>query len=72
MRCDDGGCVLLRRKCDNIFDCLDGSDERGCGKGFTPRLPDPFLFFSFFFVLYFLTNFNGAIKKTQLIEHTCN
>ncbi|XP_018343803.1 PREDICTED: basement membrane-specific heparan sulfate proteoglycan core protein isoform X2 [Trachymyrmex septentrionalis] len=30
MRCDDGGCVLLRRKCDNIFDCLDGSDERGC------------------------------------------
>lgn len=35
MRCDDGGCVLLRRRCDNIFDCLDGSDERGCGKGFT-------------------------------------
>ncbi|XP_039313933.1 basement membrane-specific heparan sulfate proteoglycan core protein isoform X8 [Solenopsis invicta] len=31
MRCDDGGCVLLRRKCDNVFDCLDGSDERGCG-----------------------------------------
>ncbi|XP_076378249.1 terribly reduced optic lobes isoform X5 [Megalopta genalis] len=31
MRCDDGRCVLLRRKCDNIFDCLDGSDERGCG-----------------------------------------
>ncbi|XP_072758581.1 basement membrane-specific heparan sulfate proteoglycan core protein isoform X10 [Anoplolepis gracilipes] len=30
MRCDDGGCVLLRRKCDNVFDCLDGSDERGC------------------------------------------
>lgn len=32
MRCDDGQCILLRRKCDNIFDCLDGSDERGCGK----------------------------------------
>ncbi|XP_076230657.1 terribly reduced optic lobes isoform X13 [Nomia melanderi] len=31
MRCDDGKCVLLRRKCDNIFDCLDGSDELGCG-----------------------------------------
>ncbi|XP_043520278.1 basement membrane-specific heparan sulfate proteoglycan core protein isoform X8 [Frieseomelitta varia] len=31
MRCDNGQCVLLRRKCDNIFDCLDGSDERGCG-----------------------------------------
>ncbi|XP_026298188.1 basement membrane-specific heparan sulfate proteoglycan core protein isoform X17 [Apis mellifera] len=30
MRCDDGQCILLRRKCDNIFDCLDGSDERGC------------------------------------------
>nr|XP_050845973.1 basement membrane-specific heparan sulfate proteoglycan core protein isoform X24 [Vespula vulgaris] len=30
MRCDDGKCVLLKRKCDNIFDCLDGSDERGC------------------------------------------
>ncbi|XP_014607947.1 PREDICTED: basement membrane-specific heparan sulfate proteoglycan core protein isoform X7 [Polistes canadensis] len=31
MRCDDGKCVLLKRKCDNIFDCLDGTDERGCG-----------------------------------------
>ncbi|XP_032663569.1 basement membrane-specific heparan sulfate proteoglycan core protein-like isoform X7 [Odontomachus brunneus] len=31
MRCDDGACVLLRRRCDNIFDCFDGSDERGCG-----------------------------------------
>ncbi|XP_076180736.1 terribly reduced optic lobes isoform X6 [Ptiloglossa arizonensis] len=31
MRCDDGMCVPLRRKCDNIFDCLDGSDERDCG-----------------------------------------
>ncbi|CAK9820041.1 Low-density lipoprotein receptor-related protein 2 [Anthophora plagiata] len=31
IRCDDGQCVLLRRRCDNIFDCLDGSDERGCG-----------------------------------------
>ncbi|KOX75591.1 Low-density lipoprotein receptor-related protein 8 [Melipona quadrifasciata] len=30
MRCDNGQCVLLRRKCDNIFDCFDGSDERGC------------------------------------------
>lgn len=43
MRCDDGGCVLLRRKCDNIFDCLDGSDERGCGKGFISHI---FLFLS--------------------------
>ncbi|XP_070527636.1 basement membrane-specific heparan sulfate proteoglycan core protein isoform X6 [Cardiocondyla obscurior] len=31
MRCDDGSCVLLRRKCDNIPDCFDGTDERGCG-----------------------------------------
>lgn len=46
MRCDDGGCVLLRRKCDNIFDCLDGSDERGCGKGFT-SFSKPILFLSF-------------------------
>lgn len=32
MRCKDGQCILLRRKCDNIFDCLDGSDEHDCGK----------------------------------------
>ncbi|XP_068986149.1 basement membrane-specific heparan sulfate proteoglycan core protein-like isoform X24 [Bombus flavifrons] len=31
MRCKDGQCILLRRKCDNIFDCLDGSDEHDCG-----------------------------------------
>ncbi|XP_054009839.1 basement membrane-specific heparan sulfate proteoglycan core protein-like isoform X3 [Hylaeus anthracinus] len=31
MRCNDGMCVQLRRKCDNIFDCIDGSDELGCG-----------------------------------------
>ncbi|XP_014478060.1 PREDICTED: basement membrane-specific heparan sulfate proteoglycan core protein isoform X5 [Dinoponera quadriceps] len=36
MRCDDGGCVLLRRRCDSVFDCLDGSDERGCGGICTP------------------------------------
>ncbi|XP_076481714.1 terribly reduced optic lobes isoform X11 [Bombus vancouverensis nearcticus] len=30
MRCKDGQCILLRRKCDNIFDCLDGSDEHDC------------------------------------------
>lgn len=50
MRCDDGGCVLLRRKCDNIFDCLDGSDERGCGKGFTSHSPS---FFSFLRILIY-------------------
>lgn len=34
MRCDDGQCIQLRRKCDNVFDCFDNSDERGCGKSF--------------------------------------
>ena len=58
MRCDDGQCILLRRKCDNIFDCLDGSDERGCGK--TPlcfRFESLEQFLPFFQIYTFFFNF---------------
>ena len=28
--CDDGTCLDLKKRCDNIFDCIDGSDESNC------------------------------------------
>ena len=30
--CDDGTCLELKKRCDNIFDCSDGSDESNCEK----------------------------------------
>ncbi|XP_048508165.1 basement membrane-specific heparan sulfate proteoglycan core protein isoform X9 [Athalia rosae] len=30
-RCNNGQCILLRRKCDVVPDCYDGSDETDCG-----------------------------------------
>lgn len=31
-RCDDGQCIREVYRCDSIRDCLDGSDEKSCGR----------------------------------------
>ena len=31
-QCNDGQCVNYMDRCDNKFDCIDGSDENDCGK----------------------------------------
>ena len=28
--CDDGACISMRERCDQLPDCSDGSDEEGC------------------------------------------
>lgn len=66
MRCDDGQCILLRRKCDNIFDCLDGSDERGCGKPplcFRFKSLEQFLQFPKYIYIYMLFSFFHRARK---------
>lgn len=30
IRCGDGKCVASTARCDNVFDCKDGTDERDC------------------------------------------
>jgi hypothetical protein len=31
-KCTSGECILGVKKCDDKYDCNDGSDETGCGK----------------------------------------
>ena len=33
-KCDNMQCIPSYRVCDATPDCLDGSDEKGCGAGF--------------------------------------
>ena len=42
--CDDGQCVTMEQRCDQIADCNDKSDEKGCKmlvteKGYNKRVP---------------------------------
>ncbi|KAJ7384240.1 Sortilin- receptor [Desmophyllum pertusum] len=39
-QCTDGTCVPLRYQCDGIRQCIDGSDEVGCGGGTPSTCPD--------------------------------
>ena len=42
--CDDGQCVTMEKRCDQVPDCRDESDERGCKlvvlkEGYNRRVP---------------------------------
>lgn len=32
IKCTPNSCVVPEKKCDGVLDCLNGADERGCGK----------------------------------------
>ena len=38
-QCTSGQCVAVSKRCDQLSDCLDDSDEEGCAA--TGGLPDP-------------------------------
>merc|ERR1711937_355376 len=37
-QCENGENILKNRLCDGVYDCADGSDEKGCGNYDCPRV----------------------------------
>ena len=38
LRCADGQCLNINKRCDGISDCINGQDEVGCGTLFSQWL----------------------------------